>query len=471
MKTLKHILPAICITGIITIILLLLYRGIYNYAEDRCWQELSNTAEQLTGEIASDFEDDIAKLHIMGSVLQNHELKDADCMKILSLDTVLPATMFSRIDLLLPDNTVVSNGTKSKIGQDISFDKLAADGEHMTGRQKDSQSGNETIYYLLPIEKAGDVTAIVIGVIDLNEIADHFQPIIYDGKGHVCVVDIASGDFIIDTWHDKLGNIFDLGNRKMAEGYEYDATLKKMKNLETDVVVFESETTGKPLYMYFTPVDLFDWQFIIFAQEDTIFEYLLLLRKYIAFLVVLITILVITYFAWNINTIRLLNQKVAELEEKKKALKQLSYKDALTSINNRTKYLEIWKSLKEKKLKNVGIGYFDLNGLKQINDSKSHDKGDEYICRAADILSKVFLKDCYRIGGDEFIVLLADIDKDAFDDKISSVRELALENKVSISIGFCWAKHCDNLKSLRKKAEKQMYQEKEKYYQTHERRR
>lgn len=470
MKTIRYVLPAVCITGIIAVILLFLYRGIYNYAEDKCWQELSDTAEQLTGGIAAEFEDDVAKLHIMGNILQNHNLEDRDCLEVLYLDTVLPTTMFSRIDVWFPDNMVVSSGTKRKVYRDYSFEKVAADGEHMTGRKTDPCSGNETVYYLLPITENDDTLAIMVGVIDLSEIADRFRPVIYDGKGQICVVDSADGSFIIDSWHDELGNVYDLGKRKMADGYEDVDVTQKIKNLETGVVVFESKTTGEPLYMYFTPVDLFDWQFIIFAEKDTIFEYLLHLSRYIIFFGILVAVLAIVYFAWNMNTVRLLKQKVDELEDKKELLKQLSYKDALTSIYNRTKYREVWKSLEEKSLEHIGVAYLDLNGLKQINDSKSHDEGDKYICNAADILFEVFPDDCYRIGGDEFVVLSADTDKDKFKDKTLTVRKLMQESKISISMGFCWKERCDNLKEMRKEAEEQMYSEKETYYRTHDRR-
>ena len=48
MKIKRHVLPAIGITVIIACALLFLYRGIYSYAKDKRWQDLSNTATQLT---------------------------------------------------------------------------------------------------------------------------------------------------------------------------------------------------------------------------------------------------------------------------------------------------------------------------------------------------------------------------------------------------------------------------------------
>ena len=51
--------------------------------------------------------------------------------------------------------------------------------------------------------------------------------------------------------------------------------------------------------------------------------------------------------------------------------------------------------------------YCDCNGLKKINDTLGHNAGDTYIKNCYDILTSVFdEKDVYRIGGDEFVVLL-----------------------------------------------------------------
>lgn len=470
MKTIRHILPAVCISGIITVMLLLLYRGIYNYAEDKCWQELSDTAEQLTSGIAAEFEDDVVKLHIMKTILLNNNLEDKECLEVLYPDSVLPHTLFSRVDIWYPDYAVVSSENKCEVYRDFSFEQVAAEGEHMTRRRTDPHTGNETIYYLLPITEDGDTLAILIGVIDLSEIAGHFSPSIYDGRGQICVVDSVDGNFIIDSWHEELGNAYEMETRKRVKGYENVDLEEKIKNLNTDVIVFESKSTGEPLYMYFTPVNIFDWQFMIFAPEDTIFEYLLQLRKYVLFIGMLVMILIILYFAWNLYTVRLLQQKVAELEEKEELLEQLSYKDALTSVHNRTKYTEVWKALEQKSLEKIGVAYFDLNGLKQVNDLKSHDMGDKYICNAAAIISEILPKDCYRIGGDEFVVLSVGMEKDVFMDKIAAVRAKMQENQISISVGSLWMKNCRDLKAMLDEAEEQMYKEKEAYYRKHDRR-
>jgi diguanylate cyclase (GGDEF)-like protein len=60
---------------------------------------------------------------------------------------------------------------------------------------------------------------------------------------------------------------------------------------------------------------------------------------------------------------------------------------------------------------NFGIGVFDINNLKKINDSLGHESGDAYIVNCCQLLCKTFKNSpVYRIGGDEFAVLLMEED-------------------------------------------------------------
>lgn len=57
---------------------------------------------------------------------------------------------------------------------------------------------------------------------------------------------------------------------------------------------------------------------------------------------------------------------------------------------------------------------FDLDGLKQINDTHGHQAGDAYIQSLADGLASVRLTDYVgRLGGDEFALLLTDAEPEA----------------------------------------------------------
>ena len=59
----------------------------------------------------------------------------------------------------------------------------------------------------------------------------------------------------------------------------------------------------------------------------------------------------------------------------------------------------------------MGIVYADVNGLKEINDTRGHQAGDEALQRAPHLLAKCYgSENAYRMGGDEFLVICPDSD-------------------------------------------------------------
>ena len=94
-----------------------------------------------------------------------------------------------------------------------------------------------------------------------------------------------------------------------------------------------------------------------------------------------------------------------------------AYVDALTSVKNKGAFavaLDILQmQMNENKEFKFAIGVFDCNDLKLVNDQFGHDKGDIYLQTACRLISKIFKNSTvYRIGGDEFSVILEDEDFD-----------------------------------------------------------
>ena len=89
----------------------------------------------------------------------------------------------------------------------------------------------------------------------------------------------------------------------------------------------------------------------------------------------------------------------------------LAMTDPLTGVKSKHAYIEV------ETMFDARIGYgnqrefslvvFDLNDLKTINDTYGHDKGDEYIKSAVTIIKGIYkYSDIFRVGGDEFAVIL-----------------------------------------------------------------
>jgi len=92
-------------------------------------------------------------------------------------------------------------------------------------------------------------------------------------------------------------------------------------------------------------------------------------------------------------------------------LHKMSHQDNLTGLYNQNYFKELLASPDSDR--QVGIIFFDVNGLKTANDSRGHEYGDLLLRRCARSLLDVCEEDrvhAFRIGGDEFLLLLEDAD-------------------------------------------------------------
>jgi len=93
--------------------------------------------------------------------------------------------------------------------------------------------------------------------------------------------------------------------------------------------------------------------------------------------------------------------------------KQSAYTDLLTGLGSRTAFTEDFDRVESEKdkYKDITVIMLDLNNLKKINDVEGHAVGDRLIKGLASALKTAFghIGKIYRVGGDEFVVLLTDL--------------------------------------------------------------
>lgn len=145
-------------------------------------------------------------------------------------------------------------------------------------------------------------------------------------------------------------------------------------------------------------------------------------------------------------------------------LEDLSYKDALTQLGNRFAMDKYVRQITPEQ--SIGVVYCDVTGLKGVNDTMGHKAGDDLILRASACLAQVFADyGVFRIGGDELLVLCAQIDQDTLAERMRQLECLAAENDVNIAVGVTWQDRADtHLEELLQEAEKRMYEDKAEYY-------
>lgn len=104
----------------------------------------------------------------------------------------------------------------------------------------------------------------------------------------------------------------------------------------------------------------------------------------------------------------------ARLREREELLRITANRDSLTSLRNATSYAA-WVTKYEKEMEGktpeYGVVVLDINNLKITNDKFGHDVGNKLIVTSAKIISEVFKRSpVFRVGGDEFVVILQNND-------------------------------------------------------------
>ena len=104
-------------------------------------------------------------------------------------------------------------------------------------------------------------------------------------------------------------------------------------------------------------------------------------------------------------------------------IRGIATSDALTGLRNKTAYNSMEAELNEE-IRNgtaeFGIVMIDLNFLKKVNDTYGHEKGDIYIKSARTLICNIFAHSAvFRIGGDEFVVIMKERDLNARDELLA----------------------------------------------------
>lgn len=138
-------------------------------------------------------------------------------------------------------------------------------------------------------------------------------------------------------------------------------------------------------------------------------------------------------------------KKEEKFNKKLSEQKALARTDALTGALNKYSYKELEKKInkhiKKGTIDDFAILVCDINNLKDVNDTKGHEAGDKYIKSAVNLIKKHFTQSkIYRIGGDEFVLLLTESDyynKDFLSNSMDKDNKKNINlDRVTVSIGI-----------------------------------
>ncbi|MGX8703804.1 MAG: GGDEF domain-containing protein, partial [bacterium] len=144
--------------------------------------------------------------------------------------------------------------------------------------------------------------------------------------------------------------------------------------------------------------------------------------------------------------------------------------DSLTGVRNKHAYSEneaaINQQIQAGQLEKLALVVGDINGLKYVNDTQGHAAGDQLIREACALICEYFTHGAvFRVGGDEFVVVLQgkgyDTMPDVMEELNRKVEENIKNNAVVISLGCSVLEQGDQqLRDVFERADQMMYERK-----------
>ena len=146
-----------------------------------------------------------------------------------------------------------------------------------------------------------------------------------------------------------------------------------------------------------------------------------------------------------------------------------AHTDALTGVSNRLAYLEMEKRLNSQihdyPDMDFAVLIFDVNNLKDINDSQGHQAGDQLLREAAEVIGSVFTESpVFRVGGDEFVVIARGTEYIRLDELVDRIKLHNMSTSryggVVVACGVARYKNDPNVAQVFRRADKNMYEDK-----------
>ena len=304
----------------------------------------------------------------------------------------------------------------------------------------------------------------IVDLLDINDQGETSIGLYSKNGGNIS--DTELGPFILNQ------NIFD-ATADIVPQDEWDEMVSDFAEEKGGSLSFDSDGLAETIC--YVPVENTEWEIVVLIRESVINDQihsisdknLDISRKLIIFVLVAMLLFasILLFQLGKISRERLLVEK-----EKSNSFKSMANTDSMTGVRNKHAFSDAEKDLnrmiEENELDKLAVVVCDINGLKHVNDTLGHAAGDKLIKDASDMICEFFTHGAvYRIGGDEFTVILQgkgyDTMNEVIDDLNRQIEDNIATGGVVISIGYAVLEKQDSLlRDVFERADKMMYERK-----------
>ena len=411
-----------------------------------CYDLLFDSTRESCSKIETQFKTDRKNLELFALPIE-YRLNKTNKIDEVTIKKVLasyPQTEYiTSISVITKDNTLIQTSDLNKTETLVQFEEY--DHAQFSDLETSMSDDIQVIKNIVPIRKNGEAACNIFTEIDPVKMINVCKPAIYKGSAKACIIDSKTGNILMNNWDTRYSNIKNTNNDQLANS---------ICNQETGCLDIK-DAAGKNYIISYIPMTIENWEIMFVIESNTVLQPVIKMRNYMILFIAIGSVAFSLYlwaiFRMNKITIGIISTK-ANI-------------DSLTGLNNRNTYDEYCRSIKS----TIGVTciYIDANGLHEINNTQGHTAGDKMLKCIANALTIYFDKDnIYRIGGDEFVVMITNEDQWFAKKLIQAVATDIETEEYYISYGLSTGKPGLDIDDVIKNAEKKMYDMKDKYYAT-----
>lgn len=299
-KNIVSILVLIAALGICFFVTSLMVNRV---AVDSCYNTLDNAVSQFAEEIKNGVERDREQLEIIADIIYNYMDMDSSKSREFMASFHQHGTITS-LAVLLADNTMLfSNRHYKEMEGTLDYSAEIKKLPYISNVNTFVHSEEDKfVYQAVPIQSGDETVGILYGFIDLKKIPEFYSVTAFNSTLECYIIDGETGDFIMDTWHDTLGNIYaeDLGSRRVKPNYSFEDMREDVASGRTGHIAFLSEKAREYFYSYYKPIGVNKWMAQITVPESTAFANAVRIRYVLYLLAALEIIIFLTYLLWGL---------------------------------------------------------------------------------------------------------------------------------------------------------------------------
>lgn len=281
--------------------------------------------------------------------------------------------------------------------------------------------------FYTPLYYNGEISGVITGAI--GEMTSLKPKLISSYFGHQIQSFVCDSDYIVVS--SACENIYPGLDLKKWKSYKILADFMEHSSRgDTEPFLYEYE--GRKGLCCTSEIGKNGWRVVVIVYPSVLKAVKKETSGNLFIISALIFVIMVLYLAASL----FIQARISKIVQDK--LLNLAIKDELTGLYNRHAYESDLKTIAAESLHDdFNYVVFDVNGLKNVNDSLGHEAGDELIKAAASCINQCFsgYGKVYRTGGDEFIAIVT-----ASEEEIANIKE-----KFAKTTGAWKGKYTDHL--------------------------